>query len=337
MRRPQAHAPRGRYDDYHTTTPTGSARSGDGPRGGPGRGGSGQMFVVATSAGAIQGACLIGATASRNCEHSIVGACLIRPTASADAERSIATSGVCIRQIKRSHLLDGVPMFESHLLRYAMQQVCNTYDTPVLYVSYADPAATDERTGMPLLGWTYLAAGFFYIGETQGRRYCVIDHRGRARSTRQGKVTLTSKTLPKAGDTFHGEPIAQDWQLKRLPPARIWVAIVTPDRYTRKQAKHAWLEMWRQLNPERKVAAKIWIDHVAWRRKLASGTASLGDPRPEHMRAHDRFQPAWWRGAEITRTAAPVWVPATWQHELLLEADIEGETTAHRRYTPLCA
>ena len=300
-------------------------------------GGSGQMFAVENSAGAIQGAVLIGATTSKNCDRSIAGACLIGPTASKDAERSIADRGVLIRQIKRSHLLDGVPMFESHLLRYAMQSVCNEYDEPVMYVSYADPAALDERTGLPLLGWTYLAAGFFYVGETTTRRCCVVDHLSRARSTRQGKLTLTRKTLPRAGDTFHGEYITQDWQFKQLPPARVWVAIVTPDRYTRKQAKSAWRATWRQLNPSRKVAAKIWIDHVAWRRKQAAGTVGLGEPKPQHLREHDRFQPAWWEGYDMTRTAAPVWVPFPWQQELLLEADVEGEKTAQRRYQPLCS
>src|SRR5262249_36276829 len=132
-------------------------------------GGSGQMFVVLDSTQQISGAVLIGATASKNCDNSIAGACLIGPAASADAERSIAKRGVLIRQIKRSHLRDGVDMYESHLLRHCMQSVCNQYDAPVLYVSYAAPAATDERTGLPLCGWTYLAAGFFYLGETTGR------------------------------------------------------------------------------------------------------------------------------------------------------------------------
>lgn len=117
-------------------------------------GGSGQMFAVLDQRDRISGAVLIGATASQHCDRAIAGACLIGPTASEDAERSIAGKGVLIRQIKRSHLFDGVPMYESHLLRYAMQSVCNEYDEPVMFVSYADPAAVDERTGLPLLGWT---------------------------------------------------------------------------------------------------------------------------------------------------------------------------------------
>jgi hypothetical protein len=202
-------------------------------------GGSGQLFAVLDSANRVNGAVLIGATASTHCDRSIAGACLIGPTASQDAERTIAADGVLIRQIKRSHLRDGVDMYESQLLRHCMQDVCNAYDQTMIFVSYADPAATDERTGMPLLSWSYLAAGFFSIGETTSKRCCVVDHCGRARSTRQGKVTLRRATLPKAGDTFYGETITQDWQIKPLPPARIWIAIVTPDHLTRKQAKMA--------------------------------------------------------------------------------------------------
>ncbi len=37
----------------------------------------------------------------------------------------------------------------------------------------------------------------------------------------------------------------------------------------------------------------------------------------------------------MTRTAAPVWVPYVWQHALLAEADVAGETTANRTYAPL--
>jgi hypothetical protein len=299
-------------------------------------GGSGQLFAVLDDAERVNGAVLIGATASSNCDRSIAGACLIGPAASQDAEHTIAEGNVLIRQIKRSHLRDGVAMYESHLLRHCMQAVCNEYDQPMIFVSYADPAATDERTGMPLIGWTYLAAGFFSIGQTSGKRSCVIDHRGRARSTRQGNVTLRRATLPKAGDIFHGELVSEDWQLKPLPPARIWIAIVTPDRLTRKQAKTAWRTIWRQLNPTRRVAAKVWIDHISWRRRRAEGTVPLGEPRSQHIRQHDRFQPAWWRGADITRTAAPVWAPYTWQHELVLEEDVAGETTANRKYKPLC-
>jgi hypothetical protein len=285
-------------------------------------GGSGQMFaVIAERSGSVAGACLIG------------------PAASQDAERSIAQPGVLIRQIKRSHIADRVPataVCESKLLRTAMQAVCDEYDRPVLFVSYADPAATDERTGLPLAGWCNFAAGFFYAGETSSSRFCVIDHHGRARSTRQGAVTLTRRTLPRAGETFHGEYISRDWQMRRLPPARIWLAVTTPSRMTRRQAKHAWRNTWASLHPDRRVAARNWISHTNWRRKTAAGTVALGDPRPEHVTDTDRFQPAFWRGEELNRTAAPVWVPLAWQTRVLFAEDVEGETVARRQYEPLC-
>ncbi|MBX0330099.1 hypothetical protein K2Z83_20740 [Oscillochloris sp. ZM17-4] len=303
-------------------------------------GGSGQLFAVVRDDDQVVGACLIGATASQNQNRSLVGACLIGPTASADAERSIAQPGVLVRQIKRSFLSDDVPtsaMYESQLLRHSMQAVCDEYDQPVLFVSYADPAATDARTGQPLAGWIYLAAGFFYVGTTSSTRRCVIDHQGRARSTRQGAVTLTRNTLPKAGSTFHGEAITADWRMATLPPARIWVAVTTPTRFTRRQAKHAWRTVFAAINLARRVAARTWISHTTWRRKLAGGTVTLGEPRPQHLRRHDRFQPALWRGGEITRTSAPVWVPLVHQQRALLFEDVAGETVAGRVYAPLAA
>jgi hypothetical protein len=79
-------------------------------------GGSGQLFAAFDQTECVHGAVLIGATASTNCDRSIAGACLIGPTASQDAERTIASDGVLIRQIKRSHLQDGVAMYE-YMLR----------------------------------------------------------------------------------------------------------------------------------------------------------------------------------------------------------------------------
>jgi hypothetical protein len=302
-------------------------------------GGSGQLFAVMRDEQVV-GACLIGATTSENQTRSIVGACLIGPSASADAERSIAQPGILVRQIKRSILADDVPtsaIYESQLLRHSMQVVCDEYDRPLLFVSYADPAATDVRTERPLGGACYLAAGFFYIGETTSQRRCVVDHLGRARSTRQGAVTLTRRTLPKAGSTFHGETITADWRLASLPPARIWIAVCTPSRYSQRQARHAWRAVFAALNPARRVAARTWIDHIAWRRKLAGGTVPLGEPRPQHLRSHDRFQPALWRGHELTRSSAPMWVPLVHQQRLLGFVDVAGESIAGRHYAPLAS
>ncbi|MEN9933685.1 MAG: hypothetical protein RLZZ387_264, partial [Chloroflexota bacterium] len=61
----------------------------------------------------------------------------------------------------------------------------------------------------------------------------------------------------------------------------------------------------------------------------------LGEPKAEHLRELDRFQPAWWRGDEMTRTAAPVWVPLVWQARMLELTDVECETTSGRVYDPL--
>ena len=306
-------------------------------------GGSGQLFAVLRDDATVRGACLIGATASANQTRSLVrGACLIGPTASEDATRSLATPtpGLRVRQIKRSHIADEVPataVCESKLLRHSMQAVTDEYDQPVMFVSYADPAATDARTGQPLAGWCYLASGFFFVGETTSSRTCVIDHLGRARSTRQGGITLSRNTLPRRGDRFHGEDITADWTMAALPPARIWIAVCTPRRFTRRQAKHAWRQAFAALNPARQVAAKVWISHTDWQRKLLAGTVGLGEPKPEHLRELDRFQPAFWRGDEITRTAAPVWVPLVYQERILLLDDVEGETIARRSYAPLAA
>lgn len=304
-------------------------------------GGSGAMFAVVRGDASVAGACLIGATASWNQERSLItGACLIGPSPSRDAERSLASPGVLIRQVKRSHIADHVPttaVCESRLLRTAMQVVTDEYDAPVLFVSYADPAAVDERSGMPMAGWCYLAAGYFYAGETSSARWCLIDHLGRARSTRQGAITLTRKTLPRTGEIFHGELVTADWQMRRLPPARIWLAVCTPGRMTRRQARHAWRGVWASLNPARRIAARRWISHAEWRRKLAGGTVPLGSPKAHQCRDHDRFQPALWRGEELTRTAAPLWVPLVWQSRVLYEEDVERETVAGRVYDPLVA
>ncbi len=49
-----------------------------------------------------------------------------------------------------------------------------------------------------------------------------------------------------------------------------------------------------------------------------------------------RCQPALWRGDQITRTAAPVWVPHIAQQEIgiITEEEIAGERTAGRQYGP---
>lgn len=298
-------------------------------------GGSGALFIVLDQE-QIVGGVLIGKTASQLCDESLInGAVLIGPLASADAERSVCQPGVCVRQIKRSHLLDDVDMYESHLLRTTMQEVTDELDQPTLFVSYADPAATDSRTGLPLTGWVYLASGFFYVGETSTRRSCVVDHNGRARSTRQGKITLSRRSLPRAGDTFHGELVTADWTMHALPAARIWVAPVTPSHYSRRQAKRAYLHIWQNLAPARRVAAKKWIDDLSWQRRQRAGILPIGAPRSHQVRADAQMRPAWWEGHDMTRTAAPVWVPFAWNTRLLALEEVEGEQVGNRTYAPL--
>lgn len=298
------------------------------------------MFAVVRNdlTDTVCGAVLIGATASANCDRSLVaGACLIGPTASQDAERSLVQPVVLMHQIKRSHLADKVPpeaVCESKLLRTTMRKMTDTYDQPVLFVAYADPAATDDRTGLPLAGWCYLAAGFFFAGETTSKRWCMIDHCGRARSARQGAVTLSRATLPCAGAVFHGEVVTADWRMVPLPPARIWLAVCTPSRMTRRQAKAAWLGVWRHLNPQRQVAAKQWISHVAWRRKLRAGSVPLGAPKPHHLRGRPLAARVLARPRADTYRR-PIWVPLLWQQQLLLEHAVAGGATGRRSYAPL--
>lgn len=293
-------------------------------------GGSGCLYVVEGSAESVQGACLIGATASRNVERALLGACLIGPTNSPDAERSLASNGTIVRQIKRLHVLDTVPMYESHLLRHAMHHVTDTLNQPVLFVSYADLGAIDAR-GIPMGGFVYLSAGFMCVGETARQRWCVIDHTGAIRSTRQGAVTLAKRTLPKAGDIFHGERITRDWRMTKVPPARIWIAIQTPRSFTRLQAKRAKRAIMHQLNPKIRIAAAQWVDFQTWSQR-PNVVVSLGHPK--RLRGAQRFQPAWWPPQRITQTAAPVWVPLQWQQHLFLEMDMSHERTAGRLYTP---
>ncbi|NJO81566.1 MAG: hypothetical protein HC828_01565 [Blastochloris sp.] len=47
------------------------------------------------------------------------------------------------------------------------------------------------------------------------------------------------------------------------------------------------------------------------------------------------IQRAFGPGDEMTRTAAPVWVPLVYNQRLLNLADVDGETVARRTYAPL--
>lgn len=312
-------------------------------------GNQGYMFAVVADAGDVAGACLVGNAVSaaqerdlvpRAGNETIVGACLVGESSAPDIAADLVAPGPAVRipQVKRSHILDDVPttaVCERKLLRRSIPHVTDLAGGPVLFVSYADPSAVDARTdeARPLLGGCYLAAGFFYVGMT-GPRRVVLDHQGKWRSTKQGRVTRTSSTLPRVGTSIQGEIVTQDWTLFTALPARIWIAVATPRTYTRTQAAVAWRRIWHQLNPERRVAAKLWVDEVQWRRDLRGGIVPLGEPKPAHHRAHDRFQPGLWPGARITRTAAPAWPGFVWNATLVFAEDIAGETVARRHYAP---
>lgn len=305
----------------------------------------GRMYAVLRDADTVAGACLVGETLSDNQKadlvvmRSIAGACLVGESGSPDIRGDLlandAEPSIIIQQIKRSHILDEVPttaVCESKLIRRAMQHVTDILDRPVLFVSYADLGAKDERTGRPLLGKVYQSAGFFFAGFTSSNRKMVLDHNGQWHPTKYGKLTFTRKNLPHKGSIFNGELVTSDWTIHKAPEALVWLAVCTPNRMTRKQAKTAFRKVMAAIHPKRKLAAYVWINHPAWRRELEAGTRPIGEPKPEHMRELDRFQPAYWRGDQITRTAAPCWPRIELQNEIVFEEDVEGETVANRVY-----
>jgi hypothetical protein len=277
-------------------------------------GGSGYLYAVVDAGGVVQGACLIG------------------PSSSMAAERSLVSPPWRIWCVKRLFARDTCTIPESQLLRASLRHTADLRGETLIVCAYADPVATDSRTGLPLTGKLYLSAGFMFVGETSQPRYAVIDDYGRARSTRQGKQTLTRRTLP------HG------WSMIRVPPARIWLAVVPPtlvrgpdgtaSSTTQRWRKKQWRTAWAALTPQRRVAAQQWVSEKQWRRLLRSGIIPIGEPKPHHIQPHRRLQPAYWEGHALTRTAGPVWVPFLWQQQFLSEDLLEGERTAGRNYQP---
>jgi hypothetical protein len=258
-----------------------------------------------------------------------MGAVLIGPANPMAAERALIRPPYRVWVLKRLLCRDDCPVPESQLLRTAMRHLTRLRGKTLLFCSYADPAARDERTGQPLLGWLYLAAGFFYAGETSRPRYALIDSEGRARSLRQGATTLGRSTPPPG------------WRMAKLPPARVWLTVVPPDALTldgvclpttRRWRKHQWRSAWAALAPDRRIAAQQWIETRMWRRLCAAGQRGLCAPR--HSRPGQRLQPAWWRGSQLKRTAGPVWVPGPWKQTWLDEAAVVGERTGGRMYLP---
>jgi len=265
-------------------------------------------------------------------------ACLTGPTLSEGAERSIISPGFTCRVVKRLVAHDTCPVPESQLLRLALRDIANKTG-PYLAISYADPVARDARSGTPLLGRLYLAAGFFFVGFTSQPRYAVIDDLGALRSTRQGKRTLSRKSLPKAGTEWNGRVVTRDWQMTKIPPARIWVVPVMPwhrqdgEPTSRAWRKHTYLMFWRNLTVKRLVYAQRWVNRKEWRRLLQLACVQPMDA-PRQETEHALLARAGWPGQLITRTAAPIWYPQVEQGRLWAEHDVAEEVTSGRVYWP---
>ena len=279
-------------------------------------GGAGYCYVMLDAGGIVQGVCLIGRTASESADRSFV----------AEPWQVVA--------VKRLYCTEEAPLPESALLRYAMADVARKRNSTLLIVSYADPAATDSRTGLPLLGGVLMAAGMLFAGHTTSQRWGLVDEHGVGRSSRQGAITISKNNLP------------PDWRRIKLPPARIWLTVVAPDIITvddqpqrtsvrwRKQQRK---QCWSALREDRRIAAKQWIEKTEWQRKLASGRViPLGESTS--IRWPNYRRPALWKGADLSNRAAPVWVPETIQLALgtivLDEAYAQHEQTARRCYLP---
>lgn len=284
--------------------------------------------------------------------QEIVGGALIGATASESCSRSIAAADYPIRAIKRSFILDElpgsvdnscVPVPESQMLRACMDEVADLAQAPVIFVSYADPAAVDIRVDppRPLLGRVYVGAGFFFAGWSRGRRLVAIDTDGCARSTRQGPVALTSRNIAQ---------LRPGWQLVAAPPLRVWLAVVPPRHHVRNGRRRAatsawrrrvWYQAWATLHPDRRIAARQWVATDAWQQLVRAGQTPITEhtrvgavrPLPTRLAGAERRQAAWWQGAQLQPDAVPVWVPEPLQTTLEL-IDATPETTAYRTYLP---
>ncbi|HEX6292978.1 MAG TPA: hypothetical protein VFZ66_27595 [Herpetosiphonaceae bacterium] len=274
-------------------------------------GGAGRMYAAVHRSGEVVGAVLIGATTSEAQSRSLVG------------------PDVPVRVVKRLYCRDDVPVYESLLLRAAARDTTNQLGVTCAIAAYAEPCARDTRTMIGMVGKVYAVSSFFHVGYS-GRRRALLDGDGSVRSPRQGKITLTLKTTPVG------------WRWVDLPPAPIWLTIVPPQVIVENGAlrltserwrKREWRRAWAALPPQRRVAAKQWTDHVTWRRLERAGRVALWEPAAHELRAGLRRQSAWWFGADLHRTAAPV-LPPRLQAELPLAID-EDETTAGRQFVPV--
>jgi hypothetical protein len=275
-------------------------------------GNAGSAYAVLDPKGDVRGGVLIGATSSEN------------------ADRWLIAPGHQVYALKRSWAFDDCPVPESQILRAALRDKANELGETILAVSYADPWARDERTGRGLLGHVYLAAGFFYAGETAAAGEILVDEAGRFRSKRQGAVTLTRGNV---------STLRPGWRFVRVGRRRVWLAVVTPEGWSRTRRKREWRRCWAALNPERRVAAKRWVSEKGWSRLVSEGVRPIPQGLPIRRRGFERFQAAWWRGEQVDRGCAPVWVDALVQETLALltEADVEGERTGGRVYAARAA
>jgi len=282
-------------------------------------GNSGYLHTI-TVAGELQAACLIGGTLSKG------------------SEKALIAPGYPCRLLKRLVAKDDCEVPESQLMRASMRDVANKLSASYLAISYADELAIDQRTGLGMVGGVYHAAGLFFLGFTSQPRYAVVDDLGALRSTRQGPVTLSKKTLPRKGDIWNEREVERDWRMVKIPPARVWAVPVVPWRVggvptTRAWRKSQYLAFWRNLAPARKVHAQRWIDKVEWNRLLRSATVEEVD-EPRQQTEHALLARAKWPGALMTRPAAPVFPRIEAQGRLFTEADLESERTAGRFYWP---
>lgn len=268
-------------------------------------------------------------------ETEVDAAVVVGKPPSKAAERALIQEPWRVWTVKRSYALDSCAVYESHMLRATMQQIADLRGETMIYAAYAEPDAVDQRTGYPLTGHVYMAAGFFYVGESAGGRSVLIDSQNKARSQRQGKLTLNAAQIRDLG-----------WVRKKLGKARIWLAVVSPRTWSQRTAAQAWHNAWSALHAQRRAAARQWIEECTWWPLVRRNRAvSLGEPtpssrgKPPFRFAHNgtiaaRLQPALWEGAYLQRASAPVWVHFAWQRQLLSETDVAGETTAHRTFLP---
>lgn len=275
-------------------------------------GNAGRTYAVVTNTGAVLGAVLIGGTASKLQSRSLIG------------------PQVPVRVVKRVFCLDHCCVPESMLLRAAARDTANQLGQTCAVVAYAEPSARDSRTGAPMVGRLYLSSGFHFIGHS-GRRRALLDAVGCVRSPRQGKRTLTLATTPTG------------WCWVDLPPASIWMTIVTPQLLfkngalhltTERWCKRQWKRAWACLPAHRRVAARQWLPHKTWFRLRRAGRMPLYplDPATE-VAGPIRRQNALWFGSDLHRNAAPVFPPLL-ATQLALPIGHE-ETTANRRFVPL--